>query len=84
VRRRRARREADALRRASLDPAYRPAEGTVRRPAALMNAAVEMRRELAKGLRGVLDEDASRFRALAGSPPSSALLGRLRLDWGEP
>ena len=84
LRRRRSRREADALRRAVLDPAFRPEGGTVRRPAALMDAAVEMRRELAENLRRVLDEDASRFRALAGSPPSGALLARLRLSWGSP
>lgn len=86
LRRRRARREADALRRAALDPAYRPAEGAVRRSAALMGAAVEMRRKLAEDLRRVLDEDASRFRSLVGPPPSGALLVRLRLDgeapWG--
>ncbi len=80
VRRRRARREAEALRRACLDPTYRPEESTVRRPAALMGAAREMRGELAEALRRVLDEDASRFRELLGSPPSGALLVRLRLD----
>lgn len=84
VRRRRARRETEALRRASLDPARRPEEGTVRRPAALAAAAGEMRRDLAVALRRVLDEDASRFRELLGSPPSGALLARLRLDWEAP
>jgi GTPase SAR1 family protein len=84
LRRRRARREAEALRRASLDPGYRPGKGTVRRPAALMGVAVEMRRELAEVLRRVLDEDASRFRRLVGSPPSGALLTRLRLDGEAP
>ena len=84
LRRRRSRREADALRRAALDPGFRPEEGTVRRPAALMGAAAEMRGTLAEGLRKALDEDASRFRALAGSPPSGALLTRLRLDWWAP
>jgi len=84
ARRGRARREAEALRRTSLDPAHRPVPGKVRRPAALVAAAGEARRDLGEALRRVLEEDASRFRALVGSPPPGALLTRLRLDGEAP
>ena len=84
VRRGRARREAEALRRISLDPAHRPVPGKVRRPAALVAAAGEARRDLGEALGRVLEEDASRFRALVGLPPPGALLTRLRLDGEAP
>jgi len=80
MRRARARREAEALRLASLNPAHRPPPGKVRRPDALVAAAGEARRDLAEALRAALDEDAGRFRALLGPPPPGVLLTRLRLD----
>lgn len=80
LRRARARRETEALRRLSLDPGHRPGPGRVRRPAALAGAAGEARRDLAGAFRRVLEEDARRFRSLLGSPPPGRLLPRLRLD----
>jgi energy-coupling factor transporter ATP-binding protein EcfA2 len=84
VRRRRARRETEALRRASLDPAFRPEQGSVRRPGALAGAAEEARRRLGEVLGGVLADDAARFRELLGPAPLGALLTRLRLEWEAP
>jgi energy-coupling factor transporter ATP-binding protein EcfA2 len=81
--RRRVRREVEALRHLAVDPSYRPETGTVRRPAALVRTGRQARERLAAALQGVLDDDADRFRALLGSPPSGALLGRLQVG-GEP
>jgi len=83
LRRRRARRETEALALACLDPAHRPRKGRVRRPEALLKAAEEERRRLGEVWGGVLAEDAARFRELAGPAPSGELLARLRLDWEE-
>ena len=79
-RRRRARRQVEALHRMALDPFYRPEPGTVRHPTVLLRAAREARGSLADAWRAVLDADAGRFRSLVGPVPSGALLARLRLD----
>lgn len=80
LRRRRARRETEALRRAALEPAFRPDPRGIRRPQALAGAAVEARRELAESLQQVMQADAGRFLELVGRPPAGSLLARLRLE----
>lgn len=84
LRRRRARRETEALARSCLDPAYQPPKGSVRRPGALAAAAEECRRQLTAAWREMLAEDAARFRELLGPVPSGALLARLRVEWEAP
>jgi hypothetical protein len=83
-RRRRARRQVEALRRMALDPSFRPEPGTVRHAAVLLRAAKEARRALVEAWRATLEADAARLRQLLGPPPSGALLTRLRLDEGAP
>ncbi len=84
LRRRRARRETEALALACLDPAHRPRKGRVRRPDALRAAAGEERRRLGEAWGGVLADDAARFQELVGPAPSGALLARLCLEWEAP
>ena len=79
-RRRRARRQVEALQRMALDPFYRPEPGTVRHGSVLLRAAKEARSRLGGVWRTVLEGDADRFRRLLGNVPSGALLTRLRLD----
>ena len=79
-RRRRARRQVDALYRMALDPSFSLDPATVRHPAVLRRAAKDARSRLVEAWGAVLDGDAARFRALVGSLPSGALLTRLRLD----
>ncbi len=83
-RRRRARRQVEALHRMSLDPFFRPEPGTVRHGTVLLRAAKEARRLLAEAWGAVLEGDAARFRTLLGPLPSGAVLARLRLDREEP
>lgn len=80
LRRRRARRETEALARASLDPAHRPPKGSVRRPGPLATAAEQARRELAATWGAVLADDAARFQELLGPAPSGTLLAGLRIE----
>ena len=82
-RRRRARRQTEALYHMALDPFYRPEPGTVRHGTVLLRAAKEARGRLADAWRTILESDAARFRALLGPAPSGALLTRLRLDGEE-
>jgi len=79
-RRRRARRQAEALYRMTLDPLYRPEPRTVRHATVLLRAAKEARRRLAETFEAVLELDSARFRELIGTVPSGALLTRLRLE----
>jgi energy-coupling factor transporter ATP-binding protein EcfA2 len=79
-RRRRARRQVEALYRMALDPFFRPEPGTVRHGTVLLRAAREARGRLAEAWREILDDDSARFRELLGPIPTGALLARLRLD----
>lgn len=79
-RRRRARRQVEALYRMAIDPLFRPEPGTVRHGTVLLRAAREARGRLAEAWREILDDDSARFRALLGPIPTGALLARLRLD----
>jgi|GEM_PF-2025014 len=79
-RRRRARRQVEALYNMTLDPFFRPEPGTVRHGTVLLRAAREARGRLVEVMRGLLEDDAARFRALLGPIPTGALLARLRLD----
>jgi energy-coupling factor transporter ATP-binding protein EcfA2 len=83
-RRRRARRQVEALYHMALDPFFRPEPGTVRHGTVLVRAAKEARGRLAEVMREVLEDDAARFRALLGPVPTGALLARLRLDGEAP
>jgi hypothetical protein len=83
-RRRRARRQVEALHHMTLDPFYRPEPGTVRHAMVLLRAAKEARSRLADTWRAVLESDAARFRTLLGPVPSGTLLTRLRLDGEAP
>ncbi len=83
-RRRRARRQVEALHRMALDPFFRPEPGTVRHGTVLLRAAKEARHRLAEAWGAVLEDDAARFRSLVGPVPSGAVLARLRLDGEEP